>query len=85
MPEISRFLGIVIAMFYDDHVPPHFHATYNEYEITVDLETGIVSGTFPKRALHHVLEWYTLHKQELVENWELVKRHKPLRKIQPLE
>jgi hypothetical protein len=42
MPEISRFLGIVIAMYYDDHVPPHFHAKYGEFEITVEIESGAV-------------------------------------------
>ena len=51
MPEISRFLGIVIAMFYRDHTPPHFHARYGDYEITVEVESGIVNGTFPPRAL----------------------------------
>ena len=61
MPEISRFLGIVIAMYYDDHVPPHFHAKYGEFEITVDIESGSIRGQFPRRALKHVLEWYELH------------------------
>jgi hypothetical protein len=56
MPEISRFLGIVIRMFYRDHAPPHFHAEYGAYEITVEIETGIVEGKFPKRALRAVLE-----------------------------
>ena len=56
MPEISRFLGIVIAMFYKDHAPPHFHAMYGDYEITVEIETGVINGRFPKRALRHVLE-----------------------------
>lgn len=51
MPEISRFLGIVIAMFYRDHGPPHFHAVYSGYRITVEIETGQVGGTFPRRAL----------------------------------
>ena len=65
MPEISRFLGIVIAMFYRDHAPAHFHAMYGDYEITVTIETGIVTGRFPRRALRHVLEWYELHKDDL--------------------
>ena len=85
MPEICRFLGIVIAMFYRDHTPPHFHAIYGEYEITVDIETGIVNGQFPPRALSHVMEWYDLHKNELIEDWELVKNRQPLKKIKPLE
>ena len=55
MPIISRFLGIVIAMYWDDHSPPHFHAKYGDYEITVDILTGIVEGRFPKRALRHVM------------------------------
>jgi hypothetical protein len=85
MPEISRFLGIIIAMFYQDHVPPHFHAKYGEFEITVALETGLITGQFPTRALDHVLEWYGLHKLELNENWELAKERKPLKYIAPLE
>ena len=56
MPEISRFLGIVIRMYYRDHAPPHFHAEYGESEITVDIQTGNVTGTFPRRALAAVLE-----------------------------
>ena len=56
MPEISRFLGISICMYYREHAPPHFHAEYGEFEITVEIETGIVSGRFPTRALGHVLE-----------------------------
>jgi hypothetical protein len=85
MPEISRFLGIVIAMFYRDHGPAHFHAKYGDFEITVEVETGIVSGEFPKRALSHVLEWLELHKAELLEDWELAKERKPLKKVKPLE
>jgi Domain of unknown function (DUF4160) len=85
MPEISRFLGIVIAMFYKDHAPPHFHAYYAEYEITVSVADGAVEGKFPKRALNLVLEWYQLHRSELRENWELAGARKPLRPIPPLE
>ena len=69
MPELSRFLGIVIGMFHREHGPPHFHANYGEYEITVNILTGVVSGRFPRRALRHVLEWYELHQRELLENW----------------
>ena len=85
MPEISRFLGIVIAIFYRDHPPSHFHAVYGEYRITVTIEDGVVSGKFPKRALRHVLEWHELHKDELLENWELARDRKPLKPIAPLE
>ena len=85
MPEISRFLGIIVAMFYQDHTPPHFHAKYGEYEITVAIDTGVVTGQFPKRALSHVFEWHELHKTELRENWNLAKERKPLKSIAPLE
>ena len=85
MPEISRFLGIIIAMYYKDHVPPHFHAIYGEYEITVEIESGVINGRFPRRALRLVLEWLELHKDELLENWHLVEEKKPLKKIAPLE
>ena len=85
MPEISRFLGIIIAMFYKDHAPPHFHAVYGEYVITVEIVSGVINGRFPKRALRHVLEWLELHKDELLENWQLTEEKKPLKKIAPLE
>jgi hypothetical protein len=85
MPVISRFLGIVIAMYYDDHAPPHFHAKYGEYEIIVEIESGIIEGKFPNRALKHVLEWTEIHKDELKEDWKLAEEHEELKKIAPLE
>lgn len=85
MPVISRFLGIVISMYWDDHAPPHFHAKYGEYEISVAIISGVVEGTFPKRALKHVLEWYELHKNELMEDWELCKQSEMPKSIAPLE
>jgi len=85
VPIISRFLGILIFMYYRDHLPPHFHAKYGEFEIIVDIESGIVEGRFPKRALRLVLEWYELHKEELLENWERMQRGEPPKPISPLE
>ena len=86
MPEISRFLGIVIAMFYNDHAPPHFHARYGDLEIRVDIQSGqILSGSFPRRAESLVLEWLGLHRSELMINWELAGNRKPLLKVPPLE
>lgn len=85
MLEISRFLGIVIRMYFQEHSPAHFHAEYGQYEITVDIETGIVTGKFPRRALNAVLEWYVLHQDELMANWEAAMKRKPLSKIEPLE
>jgi len=85
VPEISRFLGIVIAMYYRDHAPAHFHALYGEFEITVAVESGTVAGEFPGRALALVQEWRRLHRAELLESWTLARTGKPLPKIEPLE
>jgi hypothetical protein len=85
MPIISRFLGIIIAMYWDDHSPPHFHAKYDGYEITVDIHTGVVEGRFPKRALRHVLEWHELHQDELIANWELCRKKAAPNVVEPLE
>ena len=85
MPEISRFLGIVIAMFHREHNPPHFHAYYGDQMITVEIETGKVNGKFPRRALTHVLEWWLQHRDELMSNWELAQQKRTLNKIEPLE
>ena len=85
MPEISRFLGIVVRMYYRDHAPPHFHARYGDYSVTVDIESGIVDGRFPPRSLRHLLEWRRLHRTELLADWELAESKKPLVPIPPLE
>ena len=85
MPEISRFLGIVIGMFYSEHGVAHFHAVYGEHEISVEMESGTIHGEFPARALRLVLEWANLHKQEWIENWELARQGQPLKRVAPLE
>ena len=85
MPIISRFLGIIITMYYDDHAPPHFHAKYGEYEILVHIKSGVVDGKFPKRALKSVMEWTELYQEELMEDWKLAEQHETLKTIAPLE
>lgn len=85
MPAISRFLGIVISMFWNDHAPPHFHARYGEYEITVEIGSGIVEGKFPRRSLGHVMEWYQIHREELEEAWKRCEKGEPPHQIRPLE
>lgn len=85
MPELSRFLGIVIGMFYRGHGVPHFHAVYGGHEISVEVETGRIHGQFPPRALKLVIEWRDLHETELLENWALAKAGQPLKSIAPLE
>ena len=85
MPELARFLGIVIGMFYREHGVPHFHAVYGEHEISVEVESGAIHGQFPPRALKLVVEWKDLHKPELIDNWRLAKQGQPLKRIAPLE
>ncbi len=72
-------------MYWNDHSPPHFHAKYGEFKITVEILTGVVEGKFPKRALKLVLEWYELHKEDLLKNWELCKEKEMPNQIEPLE
>lgn len=86
MPEISRFFGIVIAIFYNDHNPPHFHAKYGEYNALINIEDGsVLAGELPRRALDLVEEWRLKHVTDLQDDWNLATEHKPLRTIEPLE
>jgi hypothetical protein len=85
MPELSRFFGIVIAMYYNDHAPPHFHARYGDHEVTVRILDGVVEGWLPRRAINLVMEWYNIHRTRLLENWNLARDRRPLRHIEPLE
>jgi hypothetical protein len=85
MPEISRFLGIVIRMYYRDHAPPHFHAEYGDHEIIVNIDDGTIEGHFPRRARSAVNEWLELHRDELKANWNLARAEQPLNRVEPLE
>lgn len=71
-------------MNYRDHNPPHFHARYQNYEVTVDLDTGKVVGVMPKRMLKMIFEWHEKHATELNVNWERAKSARPLLQIEPL-
>lgn len=85
MPEISRFYGIIIYMFYNDHAPPHFHAKFQEYEATIDIDEGLIKGEMPRTALNLIYDWVDKHKEELLINWNMIKERKPLNKIEPLK
>jgi hypothetical protein len=81
MPEISRFFGILIAMYYRDHPPPHFHAKYGGQEAIIAIETGeVLAGRLPPRALGLVEEW-----RELLLDWRPAEERQPLTRIAPLE
>ena len=85
MPEICRFMGAIILMYVNDHEPPHFHVRYNEFTASVDIATGgITKGNLPPRVAGMVVEWTFIHKAELLKNWELIRNHKPFKKIKPL-
>jgi len=85
MPEISRFYGIVITLYFNDHNPPHFHVRYAEHLAEVDMQTlEIISGYLPKRAYALVVEWATEHREELMKNWNLAQNQENLNKIKPL-
>ena len=85
MPGISRFFGIVIAMYWRDHLPPHFHAKYAGHEAEIDIETGAIMGHLPPRALGLAQEWRQSHKAELRADWKRAESRRPLLKIRPLE
>jgi hypothetical protein len=86
LPEISRFFGIVIAMFYSDHPPPHFYVRYGRERAVIDVESlSVLRGRLSPRALGLVIEWAAQHQEELRTNWELARRHAPLEQIAPLE
>jgi len=86
MPTISMFYGIIIQMFWGDHAPPHFHALYGEFEIIIDIRTlEIIKGKMPRRALALVLEWASIHRDELIKDWDLCVKNQSPKRISPLE
>lgn len=84
MPEISRFYGIIIKMFYNEHNPPHIHVEYQDYKAIITIRDGIVDGQMPKIALKLVFKWMDQHKEELLMNWDNIEKKKPLKNINPL-
>ena len=85
MPEVSRFLGIVILMYFDEHNPPHFHVRYQRYEAAIDIRTlGVMQGTLPPRIHGLVIKWAGLHQHKLLENWNRCRHETQPDKIPPL-
>jgi Domain of unknown function (DUF4160) len=85
VPRISAFYGIVIAMYYRDHDPPHFHAFYGEHEARISIGTlGLLSGGLPGRAMRLIREWAQLYRAELEANWDKARLREPLDTIPPL-
>jgi hypothetical protein len=85
MPEISRFYGIVIRMYFGDHPPPHIHVQFGDQKALFEFRSlTLVAGSLPARALAMVTEWATLHQQELLDLWQRVENLQPLYKLPPL-
>ncbi len=85
MPEISRFLGIVIYMYFNEHNPPHFYAEYNEFRASISINNlGLIEGKLPSKVMSLVIEWAQDHQEELLENWNSIKETGNYHKIEPL-
>lgn len=81
MPEICRFLGIVISMYFDEHNPPHFHVRYNEYRAVINIrDLNLLDGHLPARVRGLIEEWAEQHQEELLQMWE----SKDFHKVEPL-
>ena len=86
VPVISRFYGIVILMFFQDHNPPHFHAKYGGDQASIQIDNGaVVEGNLGTRTKRLVEEWRVLHQTELLEDWNRARARQPLNQIEPLE
>ena len=88
MPEISRFYGIIIKMYFGDHVPPHFHAEYNDFAAQISItDFALLNGSLPPKAFSLVVEWAMLNKEELLANWDSLSENGKgnFKKIKPLK
>lgn len=86
MPIISRFFGIIVRMFFNEHAPPHFHVEYAEYRAVINIRTLVlIEGKLPRRALELVQDWAELHRDELLKDWDLCQQHQQPEAIKPLE
>jgi hypothetical protein len=86
MPTISKFFGLTVRMYYDDHAPPHFHVYYGEHHAVIEIGSlRLRDGKLPPRGMALVLEWAAEHRDELMEDWALAEKHQPLKMIEPLE
>lgn len=82
MPTIAWFYGIAIQMYYNDHNPPHFHARYGRARAIVRISDGeVISGDLPPTAVRLLREWAVARRQELEQNWEYGRTHKPMERI----
>lgn len=85
MPTISMFRGIKISMYWNDHMPPHFHASYGGEEVLISIvDLEVFEGSIPHKQLKMVLGWAAMRQDQLMENWELARKKQQLFEIAPL-
>ena len=85
MPEISRFFGMVVQMYWDEHNPPHFHVLYENKKAVVDInKLEVINGNLSRRATSLILDWAELHQDELLNDWNLCQQKIAPKKIKPL-
>lgn len=84
MPEISRFYGIIISLFWRDHNPPHVHFSYQDYECSISVLERIVDGKAPAKVIAKVNEWIDLHESEILTLWEKAQKGEQIGRIEPL-
>lgn len=85
MPEVSRFYGIIILMFADDHDPPHIHVRYGDRRASITIKNGLVTGQLARKELVKVYQWIDLHYDEILDNWNRLKNGLEPLPIKPLE
>ncbi|PIP15762.1 MAG: hypothetical protein COX46_05060 [bacterium (Candidatus Ratteibacteria) CG23_combo_of_CG06-09_8_20_14_all_48_7] len=86
MPTISEFYGIMIRMYYDEELPPHFHAIYGDFEMRISLDSlNVIDGHLPVRQERLVLEWAKIRQKEIQEEWQRIEKRQPLFRIEPLK
>jgi len=85
MPELSRFLGIVIYMYFNEHNPPHFHAEYNEFKVSISIrDLRVMEGKMPAKVMGLIIEWAQENQNELLANWNTIQKEGKYHKIKPL-
>lgn len=85
MPEISRFFGIIVSLFWRDHNPPHIHFTYGDYECSISIIDRVVDGKSPAKVIAKVNEWIDIHESEILSAWEKAQNGEKIEKITPLK
>lgn len=85
MPLVSEFFGIKVYMYWDEHVPPHFHAHYGSFKAIISIaDASVFNGALPLRQLKLVLAWCEIHRDELMANWNSALKHGVISSIDPL-